>query len=127
PYIVAFWTSWCGPCGDAMPVLTELGENGIADHDVPIAPVRILHMTADRDPWSARAFATRNALPPEDVLFLSSDPDRQEAFAEALSLASLPLFLLVDADGNVAYRTDGYDGNAFAFETTLGEWLKEAF
>ncbi len=93
--LVNFWATWCPPCRAEMPGLDayyrQHRENGLV----------MVAINVGEAPMQARAFAEEGnfAFP------IALDPDSQ--VADRFGVTGLPVTLVIDAEGRVAYRHAG--------------------
>ena len=95
PLIINVWASWCGPCRAEMASLERLAwsEGGV--------PFAIIGISTDDDVRAAAALLTRtNAT-------ISHFIDRRLEMENMLGAQSLPLTVLVDAQGRVLEKVSG--------------------
>jgi len=98
--LINFWASWCGPCRQEMPVLSEL-QNKYKDLGFTVLGVNV-----EED--SAPARKLLRELPVSfPVLF-----DTSNTVSRAYNVVAMPSTVLVDRDGNVRYRHNGYQAGA---------------
>ena len=103
--VINFWATWCGPCHALEPLFARV---------------------------------SMNFQPSSDVLFLAADCDEDESlvkpylegkkssvpavFADGLdrffSVNAFPTVMVIDRDGKVAYRSNGFDPDSFESELT---------
>ncbi len=110
PVWLAFWASWCGPCRAELPELVALRERW-ADKDVVI-----LGVSLDQDPEMALAFLDRVGSP------LSSVIDPGGTTVAPYDAHRIPLNLVLDADGRIVRRIEGFQPDLF--EEADG-WIEE--
>lgn len=91
--LVSFWASWCAPCRIELPHLQELvdGHEGLTG----------LAINAEETPEVARTAAEEIGIR-MPVLMLDA------ALRAKVRIGSLPVLLLVDRDGRIRHRWDGY-------------------
>jgi thiol-disulfide isomerase/thioredoxin len=89
--VIRFWTSWCGPCRRELPELRALAGAAPARFDV-------ISINAGEDPLRVRLIAESWDIPGG----VAADPARLAV--DACAVDSVPLALVVDADGLVRYR-----------------------
>lgn len=92
--LVSFWASWCAPCRVELPHLQELvdGHEGLVGVAVNV----------EETPEVARAAAEEIGIRmPVGLL--------DDALRSKIRLGSLPALLLVDREGRIRYRWDGYE------------------
>lgn len=95
PMVLSFWGSWCGPCGEEMPALQDFYEQ-YGDR-VPVLGVDF----TDRYPAEAiEQMAERGVTYPS----LADPGGDVQAFEEFAKITAMPMLVLVDADGQVAFR-----------------------
>jgi cytochrome c biogenesis protein CcmG, thiol:disulfide interchange protein DsbE len=93
PALVDLWATWCVPCAHALPFYARLAkETGI----------RVVAVSIDHDDGPVREWMARNALPFEVL----RDPNGE--VAEELGMRLMPTSFLVDAQGRVVKRHDGF-------------------
>jgi cytochrome c biogenesis protein CcmG/thiol:disulfide interchange protein DsbE len=109
--LVDFWASWCGPCRQSFPWMSDVAEHNAANGLVVVA----INLDKSREP--AEAFL-RQFSPPFIVAF---DPAGKTA--EAYNVATMPSSYLVGRDGRVVYRHAGFD---LRDTETLEKKIKEA-
>jgi DsbE subfamily thiol:disulfide oxidoreductase len=109
--LVDFWASWCGPCRQSFPWMSDLAEHNAANGLVVVA----INLDKSREP--AEAFL-RQFSPPFIVAF---DPAGNTA--EAYDVTAMPSSYLVGRDGRVVYRHAGFDPRD---TETLEKKIKEA-
>jgi len=109
--LVDFWASWCGPCRQSFPWMSDLAEHNAANGFVVVA----INLDKSREP--AEAFLLELS-PPFIVAF---DPAGKTA--EAYGVTAMPSSYLVGRDGRVLYRHAGFD---LRDTETLEEHVKEA-
>lgn len=91
PLVLNVWASWCGPCRDELPLLQQL-------HEVGGEELRVLGIDfKDTRPGDALRLAA------EAGVTYASMADPAAELAGDLQVIALPVTLLVDADGSVAY------------------------
>ena len=99
PLVLNFWGSWCGPCGEEMPILQSFHESyGGA---VPVLGIDW------QDPYPATAL---EQLQERGVTYPSlADPIGQTAETAEFARTSrgMPATFLIDADGSIAYLHQG--------------------
>lgn len=95
--LVNFWATWCGPCVRELPSIERL-HTALSGDDFQIALV-----SQDRDGWKRIVpFLKRLKIKgPESFL------DEKLKLSRALSVRSLPVSLLLDAEGNEVGRVAG--------------------
>jgi peroxiredoxin len=98
--LINFWASWCGPCRQEMPVLSELQKKY---KDLGFT---VLGVNVEEDSAPARKLL-REAPVSFPVLF-----DTQNKVSRAYNVVAMPSTVLVDRDGNVRYRHNGYQPGA---------------
>ncbi len=96
-YVVEFWATWCPPCKDSMPHLSELqdelGEQiviiGLSDE-----PLEVAKAFLDKPEWAAKTRYT-----------LGTDPDRSvyADYMDAAKQLGIPTSFLVDGEGKIAW------------------------
>lgn len=96
-YIVEFWATWCPPCKDSMPHLTqlqaELGEKiviiGLSDESLEVAKGFL-----DQPEWAEKTQYT-----------LGTDPDgsSHRSYMKAANQNGIPTSFLVNAEGKIAW------------------------
>jgi cytochrome c biogenesis protein CcmG, thiol:disulfide interchange protein DsbE len=91
PLLLGFWASWCGPCRQEGPALRALA-------DAHAGRLDVLTVNLGEDPATARQAHAALGLPGAAAL----DPDGR--LQAAFAVDALPLHLLVDAEGVVAWR-----------------------
>jgi len=96
--LLHFWATWCGPCVEELPALDQLAAD--------LAPQGIIVVAVSEDRGGAedvRPFLAHHA--PLSHLILRLDPKR--AAARALHLSSLPVSILLNAQGEEVARLVG--------------------
>ena len=113
--LIDFWATFCVPCLSALDGYRDL-QNRYADKGLRIAAISV-----DQPQTLARvrSFARAKNFPYSVLL----DPE-QEAY-RLYGVAVLPTTVLVDRDGKVVYRKEGFEpGDEKALEKRLSELLK---
>jgi thiol-disulfide isomerase/thioredoxin len=95
--LIDFWATWCRPCLLSFPHYARL------QLEYERQGFEVVAVAEDTSPAPVKAFAAANRMAISIVL----DPDNQASDAP-LSIATLPTVLLVDRDGVVRYRHEGY-------------------
>jgi len=94
--LVDFWASWCGPCRQSMPLYDKLRAE--------FSPERfdILAINLDEEYTDAQAFMEKNKVSYPVAL------DPGGGCAKAFGLIGMPSSFLLDADGVVRARHNGF-------------------
>jgi DsbE subfamily thiol:disulfide oxidoreductase len=94
--LVDFWASWCAPCKQSFPALNSLHQEF---HDVGLEVVAI---NVDEDAKSAHEFLAGKS-PVMTVLF-----DPRGKSPEAFKVEGMPSSFLIDRDGHIRFRHQGF-------------------
>jgi len=95
--LINFWASWCGPCRQEMPILSELHEQ-YQDMGFTVLGVNVEENSAD-------ARKLLKDMPVSfPVLF-----DNDSKVSKQYDVVAMPSTVLVDRDGNVRYLHRGYN------------------
>lgn len=93
PYLINFWASWCPPCRDEFPLLTESLTNGKLD--IPVLFVNV----SDRKADAVQFLKTLTVPLPGNIPSVMDDV--RQPFIERYHIDSIPQTLLIDADGTI--------------------------
>ena len=94
--LINFWASWCGPCLQEMPVLSEL-------HDKYKAlGFTVLGVNVEEDSGKARKLLQE--LPVSFPVVL----DNESVVSKQYNVVAMPSTVLVDRNGNMRYLHKGY-------------------
>jgi thiol-disulfide isomerase/thioredoxin len=115
--VLIFWATWCGPCVAEMPYFQEAVKKYAANQDVTFLAISI-----DERKLAVRPFIEGNHY----RLPVAYDING----AAALSINAVPSLLIVDRQGRVAFREQGFGGEADHYVERLSwridELLKES-
>ena len=98
--IVNFWASWCAPCRRELPRLGGLQES------LSGSGARVIAISIDENAENARRFCRA------EHVTLAVAHDGPDGLAKTLDLKHVPLTLVIDRAGHVAYTTSGSDAKA---------------
>jgi thiol-disulfide isomerase/thioredoxin len=94
--LINFWASWCGPCRQEMPLLSELHDK-YKDMGFTVLGINVEENSAD-------ARKLLKDMPVSfPVLF-----DNDSTVSRQYDVVAMPSTVLVDRDGNVRYLHKGY-------------------
>jgi thiol-disulfide isomerase/thioredoxin len=94
PALVDLWATWCMPCAHALPFYARLAkETGI----------HVVAISIDNDDQAVRQWLERNGVPFQ----ILRDPNGE--VAEQLGMRLMPTSFLIDAQGKVVKRIDGFE------------------
>lgn len=94
--LINFWASWCGPCQQELPKLSEL--RGLHDeYDFELLAVNI-----DEEPEKALKLAKKLAID-FPILF-----DDLKQVSKLYDIDAMPMTILIDRNGEVRYIHRGY-------------------
>lgn len=97
--LLNFWATWCGPCRQEMPKLSELNEL----HDE--YDFELLGINIDEDKNKALRVAKKLSVN-FPILF-----DETKQVSKEYSIDAMPMTILIDRDGTVRYIHRGYKEN----------------
>jgi TonB family protein len=100
PVLLDFWTTWCGPCRQAMPALETIYRE---NRDKGLV---ILGVDAGEDRQTVEAFLKTAAASYPTVLSVDSD------ILTSFQVTAYPTYVLIDPAGNIVAHQIGYPGEA---------------
>lgn len=107
PAVVEFWASWCGPCVENIPQLTEL-QRTYAD-----AGLRVIGMASQElSPEAAARFVSRQADRMGYAVALDAQGASHRTWMEAAGQRSIPMAFVINAQGVIAWIGHPQDGLA---------------
>lgn len=92
--ILSFWASWCGPCRDELPALSELARER--------PELAIFAVNVDRDPAAARRFLSQVQVDLPVVW------DPESLALGQYEVLSMPTMFLLDENLTVKFRKTGF-------------------
>ena len=112
--LINFWASWCGPCRQEMPVLSEL-------HDKYQAlGFTVLGVNVEADTVKAKKLL--KDMPVSFPVVFDSD----SVVSKQYDVVAMPSTVLVDRDGNMRYLHKGYkSGLEDVYQQQVRELIRE--
>ncbi len=113
PMIISFFATWCKPCNRELSAIADVYEDWQAETGVKLIAINIdqAHNT-----HKVRPLVDTNGWEYEVLLDPNSD------FKRALGVQMIPFVLIVDGQGNIVYKHNGYTDGA---EDELIEKVRE--
>lgn len=103
PIIISFFATWCKPCNRELKAINEVYEDWVEETGVKLIAVSI---DEAQNVNKVKPLVDSNGWPYEVLL----DPNRD--FSRALGIQTIPFTLIVDGNGNIAYKHNGYTDGA---------------
>ncbi len=104
--LLDFWASWCPPCKKSLP---ELGR--IKNH---FPQLNILALSVDENNKKAEDFLSKM---PANLVYLH---DAKKSVAEFFDIKGMPTLILIDPQGKISERIDGYSSESLeSFEKKM--------
>ena len=103
PIIIDFFATWCKPCNRELTAISEVYEEWQEETGVKLIAVSI---DQAQNINKVRPLVDQNGWPYEVLLDPNSD------FKRALGIQMIPYVLIVDGDGNIVYKHNGYTDGA---------------
>jgi thiol-disulfide isomerase/thioredoxin len=95
--VIDFWATWCGPCIKALPEIKELRQKNAGQ------PLVVVSVSVDEQRAPVEEFVRKNGMDWPQVW------DNQGQLAgKVFQVASLPSYVVIDAQGRIAYRQKGW-------------------
>jgi thiol-disulfide isomerase/thioredoxin len=94
--VLNFWATWCGPCRELAPHFEKVAAHFADDKDV-----LFFGLNCDEDESLVAPYLAEER-PKTTVLFA-------DGLERLLSVNAFPTTVILDRDGKVAYRSDGFD------------------
>ena len=94
--LINFWASWCGPCRQEMPVLSDLHDRYRA------LGFTVLGVNVEEDSAEARKLLKK--MPVSFPVLL----DNESVVSKQYDVVAMPSTVLVDRNGNMRYLHKGY-------------------
>ena len=113
PIIIDFFATWCKPCNRELTAISEVYEEWQEETGVKIIAVSI---DQAQNINKVRPLVDQHGWPYEVLLDPNSD------FKRALGIQMIPYVLIVDGDGTIVYKHNGYTDGA---EEELIEKVRE--
>jgi thiol-disulfide isomerase/thioredoxin len=98
--VVNFWATWCGPCRALEPVFDRVAMDFQQNHGV-------LFLAADCDEDETLVPTYVKEVKPQTTVVFADGLDR------LFGINSFPTVVIIDRDGKIAYRTEGYGEDTF--------------
>lgn len=114
PIIIDFFATWCKPCNRELSAIAEVYEEWQEETGVKLVAVSI---DQAQNVNKVAPLVAENEWPWETVLL---DPNSD--FKRALGIQMIPYTLIVDGQGNIVYKHNGYTDGA---EEELIEKVRE--
>jgi thiol-disulfide isomerase/thioredoxin len=121
-YVLEFWATWCGPCRQSMPHLSDLQEK-YKDYDVTILGL------SDEKLEVARDFLAKDEWRQKARYTLATDPDRS-AYTDYFLCAGgtgIPTAFILGKDGLIEWIGHPMDMDAPLDAVVKGTWDRAAF
>jgi thiol-disulfide isomerase/thioredoxin/regulator of sirC expression with transglutaminase-like and TPR domain len=103
--VIDFWTTWCGPCRALEPLFGR-----VAKEFQGLQGVTFLAANCDEDESLVPAYLAE-AKPHTAVVFA-------DGLDRLFAVSSFPTVVVIDPEGKIAYRADGFSPDAFEQELT---------
>lgn len=96
-YVLEFWATWCSPCKDAMPHLSDLQQQ----YQKEITVIGV----SDESAETVAQFLKQPAWAEKTQYRMAADPDRSmyRSYMEAAGKKGIPTTFLVDGQGKIAW------------------------
>ena len=113
PVVLNFWASWCPPCRMSIPKVKQLQEK------FKDSKVVILGINVENDAGIAANFARKERI---NYAILTGN----EKVERAYRVSGIPAFLVIDTEGRIVKRYDGYfPGMEKEWDKIITEALQE--
>ena len=103
PFIIDFFATWCKPCNRELSAISEVYADWQDETGVKLIAVSI---DQAQNINKVRPLVDRNEWPYEVLLDPNSD------FKRALGINTIPYTIIVDGQGNIVYKHNGYTEGA---------------
>lgn len=109
--VLSFWATWCVPCKKELDNIAEYYEDWQEDYNMELVAISVdnarsitkIKTVVDSKGWEYEILSDKN-----------SDLKR------ALNFQAVPYTIVVDTEGNIVYRHDGYvEGDEYELEDVL--------
>ncbi len=114
--VLNFWATWCTPCKKELNNIAELYGDWKDQYDVEIVAVSI---DDTRNAAKVKTYVDGQAW--DYTVLLDQNQDLQRA----LSFQSIPYTILLNKEGEIVYRHNGYvNGDEYELEEKIAEYSK---
>ncbi|MFZ2642628.1 MAG: redoxin domain-containing protein [Verrucomicrobiia bacterium] len=96
-FVVEFWATWCPPCRQSIPHLTEL-QKKFKDRDVVFAAV------SNEEAPVVKAFVDKMGDKMDYAVAVDKDRKTVAAYLEAFGVSGIPYAFIVDKDGLIVWQ-----------------------
>ena len=123
-YVVEFWATWCPPCIESVPHLTDL-QSKYRD-ELTVVGVNVLESAnGEGDESSVRAFVTKGH-PQMGYTVAMDHPIKQPVFNEwmiSAGMCCLPSAFIVDGKGSIVWMGNTLPSASYPFDEALNDTL----